>query len=160
MDDAATSQPYGDLTTIGRTSGRARTIEIWFAGHGLTVYLLAGDGDHSHWVRNILADGRATAGHDFRTARNEAGESVGVLWFARTDGPGPITAFIWDIAVHPAFRGRGYGRATLEALEPIARALGCEAIRLHVFGDNDVARNLYLSTGYIETDVSMVKRLG
>ena len=109
---------------------------------------------------HILADGRATAGHDFRTARNEAGESVGVLWFARTDGPGPITAFIWDIAVHPAFRGRGYGRATLEALEPIARALGCEAIRLHVFGDNDVARNLYLSTGYIETDVSMVKRLG
>ena len=67
MDDAAASQPYGDLTTIGRTSGRARTIEIWFAGHGATVYLLAGDGDRSHWVRNILANPSVTLRVDDRT---------------------------------------------------------------------------------------------
>jgi len=72
VDDAAASQPYGDLTTIGRTSGRARTIEIWFAGHGLTVYLLAGDGDHSHWVRNILAHPSVTLRVDDRTYPGQA----------------------------------------------------------------------------------------
>jgi len=107
----------------------------------------------------ILPEGQATRKHDFRVARNDAGEAVGVLWFAWSDTTDPRTAFIWDIAVEPAFRGRGYGRAVLEALEPIARALGCVAIRLHVFGDNEVARNLYRTSGYIETDVSMVKRL-
>jgi len=34
-----------------------------------------------------------------------------------------------------------------------------DAIGLHVFGDNDVARGLYRSSGYVETDVSMRKTL-
>jgi len=62
--------------------------------------------------------------------------------------------------VQPEFRGHGYGRAALLLLEPLARELGYDAIRLHVFGDNEVARRLYRSTGYTETDVSMLKRLG
>ena len=47
----------------------------------------------------------------------------------------------------------------MEALE-VARALGYDAIRLHVFGDNAVARRLYRAVGYEETDVTMRKRLG
>jgi hypothetical protein len=46
-----------------------------------------------------------------------------------------------------------------KALEVLVRALGYDAIRLHVFGDYDVARHLYRSVGYWETDVSMIKRL-
>ena len=41
------------LTTIGRTSGRERTIEIWYGLDADTVYLLSGGGDSAHWVRNI-----------------------------------------------------------------------------------------------------------
>ncbi len=48
------------LTTTGRTSGRKRTIEIWFGLDGDTVYLLSGGGDSSHWVKNLLADNRVT----------------------------------------------------------------------------------------------------
>ncbi|OFW50892.1 MAG: hypothetical protein A2146_01070 [Actinobacteria bacterium RBG_16_67_10] len=44
---------YGYLTTIGRVTGRPHTIEIWFARHGGTVYLLAGDGANSDWCRNV-----------------------------------------------------------------------------------------------------------
>jgi deazaflavin-dependent oxidoreductase (nitroreductase family) len=44
------------LTTTGRTSGRAHTIEIWFAVHDGRVYLLSGGGDASDWVRNIRAN--------------------------------------------------------------------------------------------------------
>ena len=44
------------LQTIGRTSGRPRTIEIWFATDGERIYLLAGGRDRAHWVRNLRAD--------------------------------------------------------------------------------------------------------
>ena len=41
------------LTTVGRRTGHARTIEIWFGLEGDTVYLLSGGGDSAHWVRNL-----------------------------------------------------------------------------------------------------------
>jgi len=46
------------LATIGRTSGRRRVIEIWFATDGRVIYFLAGGRHRAHWVRNILADDR------------------------------------------------------------------------------------------------------
>ncbi|MDQ4035642.1 MAG: nitroreductase family deazaflavin-dependent oxidoreductase [Chloroflexota bacterium] len=46
------------LQTIGRTSGRPRTIEIWFSTDGERVYLLAGGRDGAHWVRNLRAEPR------------------------------------------------------------------------------------------------------
>lgn len=42
------------LTTTGRLTGTAHRIEIWFALEGETVYLLAGGGDRSDWVRNLM----------------------------------------------------------------------------------------------------------
>lgn len=41
------------LTTTGRVTGRAHTIEIWFALDGQTLYFLAGDGHRADWVRNL-----------------------------------------------------------------------------------------------------------
>ena len=42
------------LTTTGRVTGRPHTIEIWFALEGHTLYMLAGGGDSSDWVKNLL----------------------------------------------------------------------------------------------------------
>jgi deazaflavin-dependent oxidoreductase (nitroreductase family) len=42
---------FGYLTTIGRVTGNPHTIEIWFALHDRTVYMLAGD-HASDWVKN------------------------------------------------------------------------------------------------------------
>ena len=44
------------LQTTGRTSGRPRTIEIWFATDGERIYLLAGGRHQAHWVRNLIVD--------------------------------------------------------------------------------------------------------
>ena len=44
------------LQTIGRTSGRPRTIEIWFATDGERIYLLAGGRHRAHWVRNLIVE--------------------------------------------------------------------------------------------------------
>ncbi|MDP9419821.1 MAG: nitroreductase family deazaflavin-dependent oxidoreductase [Actinomycetota bacterium] len=43
-----------NLTTTGRRSGRAHTIEIWFARAGDTLYLLAGGREGADWVRNLI----------------------------------------------------------------------------------------------------------
>ncbi len=52
------------LTTVGRRSGRPHEIEIWYAldegsgpiGPGATIFLLAGGGRGSDWVRNAEED--------------------------------------------------------------------------------------------------------
>ena len=51
---------YCYLTTTGRSSGRKRTIEIWFGLGNDTIYLLSGGGDSAQWVKNILVDNDVT----------------------------------------------------------------------------------------------------
>ena len=41
----------------------------------------------------------------------------------------------------------------------LATRMGYTRIELHVFGDNAIARELYRSLGYIETDVHMRRDL-
>jgi deazaflavin-dependent oxidoreductase (nitroreductase family) len=48
------------LTTRGRITGRPHEIEIWFTRDGDTLYLLAGGGDRSDWVRNLRAQPTVT----------------------------------------------------------------------------------------------------
>ena len=107
----------------------------------------------------ILPTGRETPGHEFRTIVADAGESVGAIWIAPKGEIGSGALFIYDIVIDADQRGRGYGRAAMEALEPLARSLGYDRIQLHVFGHNAVARKLYASVRYIETDVQMEKRI-
>ena len=44
------------LTTTGRVSGQARTIEIWFTHYEGRLYLNAEHGHDAQWVRNIVMD--------------------------------------------------------------------------------------------------------
>lgn len=61
---------------------------------------------------------------------------------------------IHDIAVAPAFRGRGIGRALLAAVEDEARKLGCCKLTLEVRSDNVVAQRAYLRAGFGPSDES------
>jgi GNAT superfamily N-acetyltransferase len=108
----------------------------------------------------LLPQGLGTPNHELRSIVTKSGEGVGMLWFGPLRETDRGTCFIWDIEVLAEARGHGYGRAALLALEPVARALGYHEIGLHVFGDNEVARNLYRTSGYVETDVTMRKLLG
>jgi deazaflavin-dependent oxidoreductase (nitroreductase family) len=47
-------EDYCYLITTGRISGRPHTIEIWFALHEQTLYMLSGGRDNSDWVKNAL----------------------------------------------------------------------------------------------------------
>lgn len=55
---------------------------------------------------------------------------------------------IHDLAVLPAYRGRGIGRALIARAEQEARRLGCCKLTLEVLEGNTVARKLYLSCGF------------
>jgi ribosomal protein S18 acetylase RimI-like enzyme len=55
---------------------------------------------------------------------------------------------IHDLAVVPAWRGRGVGMALLKAVEAHARATGCCKLTLEVQDDNARARALYERAGF------------
>jgi ribosomal protein S18 acetylase RimI-like enzyme len=107
----------------------------------------------------LLPDGRATAGHEVQSMVDAVGERVGYVWFAIEERPFGRVVFIYDIAVDPAHRRKGHAQAALAAIEAFARANGCVGVQLHVFGDNAGARALYQRAGYVETNVTMLKRV-
>ena len=74
-EDSLAGEEFAYLTTTGRISGKAHEIEIWFALHGNTAYLMNGDSvhpaGHADWVRNLRKQPAATlriAGQTFAGA--------------------------------------------------------------------------------------------
>ncbi|MBR2563100.1 MAG: GNAT family N-acetyltransferase [Paenibacillus sp.] len=84
---------------------------------------------------------------------------VGYIWFNVSENRRGKEAFLLDIVVEEAFRGKGYGTETMEALEQCARSLGVDRIGLHVFGHNVRASSLYRKMGYEVTDLTMYKEI-
>jgi ribosomal protein S18 acetylase RimI-like enzyme len=106
----------------------------------------------------LLPEGLHTPGQLMWSAFHGNTE-VGYLWLGVAQQADGVEAFVFDVAVAPRLRGRGYGRAIVTAGEERARALGATTIRLNVFGHNDVARTLYDSLGYRTTATLMSRRL-
>ena len=78
-------------------------------------------------------------------------------WARSFSACGTAGAWLYDITIDEAARGRGLGRATMLALEAEVKALGFAEIGLNVWGGNEVARSLYRSLGYAEVSVGMRK---
>ncbi len=64
---------------------------------------------------------------------------------------------VYDVDVDEPYRGRGYGKAAMIFAEEEARRRGVTRITLRVGVRNEVARNLYRSLGFEESDVAMSK---
>jgi GNAT superfamily N-acetyltransferase len=82
---------------------------------------------------------------------------VGTLWMGRPFSGAADTWFVFDIEITKEYRGRGYGRAAMEAAELWAREQGGTRVALNVFGPNLAARSLYDSLGYEVLATSMFK---
>ncbi|HTJ25696.1 MAG TPA: GNAT family N-acetyltransferase [Candidatus Limnocylindria bacterium] len=93
---------------------------------------------------------------------DEDGSPVGFLVLLY-DLPDEVTltaqAFVAYTAVEPFARGRGVGRALLEAAEAAAREAGLQYVSLMVTEDNDAARALYDRAGFQTERRMMTKRL-
>ncbi|MFH8790122.1 GNAT family N-acetyltransferase [Streptomyces roseoverticillatus] len=109
--------------------------------------------------RLLLPDGAATAGTVLRVLTHE-GTPVGTLWVALRDG-GPDTpdAYVYDVEVAPAQRGRGHGRSLMLLAEAEVLALGARTLGLNVFAGNVPALRLYESLGYAPTAHHLYKPL-
>jgi ribosomal protein S18 acetylase RimI-like enzyme len=84
-------------------------------------------------------------------------EDAGWLWIGPMEDE--TTWYVWDVAVHEAFRGRGIGEATMRLAEDVARSQGAAALRLNVFAYNDPAIRLYGRLGYVTDAIHMHKPL-
>ena len=80
---------------------------------------------------------------------------IGMLWVQVKDQK----AFIYDFVINEAFRGKGYGKEALAALDEELKSMGVESVGLHVFGDNITAQGLYKKMGYQITGIHMKKEL-
>jgi ribosomal protein S18 acetylase RimI-like enzyme len=80
------------------------------------------------------------------------GEVVGHLWYAILHDE----AYVYDLLVEPAYRGKGYARAAMQCFAREAAAQGVAQLALNVFSENDVARRLYASLGYVAVSQQMV----
>jgi GNAT superfamily N-acetyltransferase len=102
----------------------------------------------------LLPDGLATEGMTVSVLEHE-GTPVGTLWLAlREDG-----AFVFDVEVDAAHRGRGHGRSLMLLAEAQAVAAGRRTIGLNVFAGNTPAERLYDSLGYTTTLYAVYKQL-
>jgi ribosomal protein S18 acetylase RimI-like enzyme len=106
-------------------------------------------------VASVLPDGIATEGTWFWAIEDQQDRVVGSVFLGVRQGE----AWLYDIVVGEADRGRGVGRAAMLALEQEVRALGYASVGLNVWGGNEVARSLYRSLGYTERSVGMTKTL-
>ncbi|MGH4030600.1 GNAT family N-acetyltransferase [Actinomycetota bacterium Odt1-20B] len=83
------------------------------------------------------------------------GTPVGTLWVALLGD----TAFVYDVRVDEAHRGRGHGRSLMRLAEQQAHASGSTAMGLNVFAGNTTALRLYESLGYEPTSYYLYKQL-
>jgi len=95
----------------------------------------------------------------FRVLAGDEPVPVGWLWLAVPGPDDPAMAWVYDVEVEQAHRGKGYGREAMQLAEQEARARGMTSIGLNVHGGNRVAISLYDSMGYTVTAQQMKKSL-
>ena len=82
-------------------------------------------------------------------------DKIGVLWVQVRDSK----AFIFNFVIDEEFRGKGFGKQALVALDEKLKSLNVESVALHVFGDNVNAQELYKKMGFKTVSINMKKDL-
>jgi ribosomal protein S18 acetylase RimI-like enzyme len=125
------------------------------------ISLAAAQAESRQSTIDSFPDGQIAENEHVWVAEDATGDRVGVLWLAhREPGTPKEHAWIYDIEVDESRRGEGWGRRLLDLAEQETLALGLTSLRLNVFGQNSVARELYRTQGFAESRVTMVKDVG
>ncbi|BES84960.1 GNAT family N-acetyltransferase [Pectobacterium araliae] len=86
---------------------------------------------------------------------HDDGVIIGYLWVVLNGN----SAWVSDFYLLPAWRGRGFGKASLAALDVAVAAVGIREIGLRVATHNPVAKALYEKQGFQITGFNMHKSL-
>jgi len=109
-------------------------------------------------VEGLLKNGLSTQGHYlFNVVESKTSVTIGWVWFRVEEEK--QRAFLFGMMIHEPYRGKGYGRKTLELLEAKLKERKVKQIGLHVFADNQTAMNLYKKDGFYISGFNMQKDL-
>jgi ribosomal protein S18 acetylase RimI-like enzyme len=82
----------------------------------------------------------------------EGPDGVAVLRFRPALWTRALECYLAELYVVPELRGRGLGRALMEAAMELARAEGADRMELGTSDDDVAARGLYESLGFVNTE--------
>lgn len=111
-------------------------------------------------TRLLPANEKTPENHLFVLREAGLAAEIGYLWFGTMARANKKIAYLFQIYIHPGFRGQGYGRQAMLAFEEEARRRKYDALALHVFGTNERAHRLYQAMGYSASSITMRKELG
>ena len=107
----------------------------------------------------LLPDGVNTKNEFIYTIMDESsGQKLGILWVEIKMDETPRRAFGFDFIIYEPFRGKGFGRQALQALDQLLISKDVESMGLHVFGHNVTAFELYKKMGFEITNINMRKK--
>ncbi|MEI4789740.1 GNAT family N-acetyltransferase [Bacillus sp. FJAT-53060] len=104
----------------------------------------------------LLSEGIHTEHHELWKFLN-GDEAIGWVWLCYDPNHPQKEGFIYNFILFEAYRGKGFGKQAIAALEEQAKLLGVQKLSLHVFAHNQIARSLYEKTGFAETSIYMSK---
>lgn len=109
---------------------------------------------------SLLPDGLRTKDqYVFSILDEETNLRIGILWVQVKMGESQRKAFICDFVIQPEYRGKGFGKQALHALDKKLEEMGVVSVSLHVFAHNTNAIALYEKAGYKVTNLYMGKKL-
>jgi ribosomal protein S18 acetylase RimI-like enzyme len=104
---------------------------------------------------HYLPDGIHSKDQYLYTIIDEQGNKIGALWVQVKD----YKAFVFDFRIEEKFRGQGFGKQALTAMDETLKSMAVDSVGLHVFGDNIAAQELYKKAGFQITGIHMKKTL-
>ena len=108
---------------------------------------------------HLLPDGVHTKNEFIYSIVDESsGQKMGILWVEVKMDETPRRAFGFDFIVYEPFRGKGFGKQALQALDKLLISMDVESMGLHVFGHNTTAFELYKKMGFEITNINMRKK--
>jgi len=156
-----------DDVTVSLSEFTADELAAWLPG-SLVEYIESrvGAGESLETATRIATEQRATTFPDGKPAPGHHlfsvhldGERIGMVWVGPSFGSDERERYLYNVEIDAAKRGRGYGRAAVRAAEAWAQAQGAARLSLNVWGNNDVARSLYDSMGYVVAATNMYRDL-
>lgn len=107
-------------------------------------------------IKGYLPNGFNTKNHEFYNII-ENGTVVGCVWIKVVEEN--KSAFLYEIYLKEEFRSNGIGKKVMTELESLLSIRKIVFFRLHVFGNNVHAINLYNNLGFQVAGINMYKEI-
>jgi len=105
--------------------------------------------------KRMLKKGFKNPKYEFYALLNEKEKKIGELWLTK----GEKRLYVSELYIRKKYRHQGYGKATLDKVEKIAKKLKIKRIGLDVFYHNVIAKQLYSNEGYEVINEYRIKKI-